>query len=427
MKKFLVFSIIIISFLKGFSQDTIVVLQYNLLNYGNFTSYCTSYNNNVAKKDGYIKTIINYIKPDIFSVNEIVANAAMMEHLLGKLNETWTNKYKRPDFIHNNTPYTANTVFYNSEKLIFYSQEIVQTYLRDVNLYKFYYNSSNLGNGGDTTFLICVVAHLKAGHESYDENKRKIMAENIMKFIDDYDKNNNYLLMGDFNLYTNQEGAWRLFTDYSDPVINFNDPVNKSGSWHNNQQYRYYHTQSTHSDDNGCAVPGGLDDRFDFILISDNIKFGNKKVKYIPSSYWAVGQDGKHYNKGLLDSPVNTTVPSDVLTALYKNSDHLPVKLKLEINNPVGINELFKSWISNVTFKNPVDDILKLKINSESAYTTYIAVYDISGRVLIRKHVNVKKGNNVFELMTDNIDNGFYILQIDNKNGFCRTYKFIKM
>ena len=39
--------IILIASLNLFSQDTLTFMQYNLLNYGNYTDYCTSLNNNI--------------------------------------------------------------------------------------------------------------------------------------------------------------------------------------------------------------------------------------------------------------------------------------------------------------------------------------------------------------------------------------------
>ena len=49
------------------SQDTLTVMQYNLLYYGINTSWCTNSNNNINDKDEYLKKIINHVKPDIFS------------------------------------------------------------------------------------------------------------------------------------------------------------------------------------------------------------------------------------------------------------------------------------------------------------------------------------------------------------------------
>lgn len=425
MRKILITGFVLLSFILK-AQDTLVVLQYNLLNYGNYTSYCTNNNNNVSKKDGYIKTIINYIKPDIFSVNEMVAQEAMMEHLRGKLNETWTSNYKRPPFVSINSDYLANTIYYNSKKLTFYKQYIAQTFIRDVNIYKFYHNSPNL-EYGDTVFIYCAVAHLKAGSDVSNSNERKVMATNTMNYIANHNPVNNYLLMGDFNLYSDSEPAWHIFTMNNNQDINFNDPVNQSGHWNNNYNYRYYHTQSTHKNGNDCASGGGMDDRFDFILISNSIKSGTKKVEYIEDSYWAVGQDGKHFNKSINDSPTNTSVPSNVLSALYKNSDHLPVMLKLYINQPVGIPENSSiATLQNITLVNPVKAKLKLRFFSNKNGKIQIRLINLTGKTLFLSSITVSKGVNRFSRDVSFLKKGFYLVCIKDDNGMIITKKLIK-
>ena len=424
MKNILTITFLLISFLLK-AQDTITVLQYNLLNYGNYTSYCTSNNNNVNKKDGYIKTIINYVKPDIFSVNEMVAQEAMMEHLKGKINETWISKYKRPSFIYSSSDYIANTVYYNSEKLTFQAQYIAQTYVRDVNIFKFYYNSPALENG-DTAFIFCVVAHLKAGSGTSNSNQRKIMINNTMNYIKNFDPENNYMLMGDFNMYTSQEPAWDLITNYSDERVRFNDPINKPGDWNNNYQFRYIHTQSTHENSSGCAAGGGMDDRFDFIFISNDIKNGNKKVKYVNGSYRAVGQDGNHFNKSINASPTNTSVPSNVLNALYKNSDHLPVMLKLAVMEPVGINENPETDVSAVNVVNPVGNRLYIRFNNKKYSVVKVSVFDITGRIVKNFNITAVKGENETSVDVSMLNPGFYFIKLtDKQNGFI-TKKLIK-
>lgn len=53
------------------AQDSVKVMQYNLLNFGNFTDYCTINNNNPTRKTDWLKTIIDYYLPDVSTVNEI--------------------------------------------------------------------------------------------------------------------------------------------------------------------------------------------------------------------------------------------------------------------------------------------------------------------------------------------------------------------
>ncbi len=426
MKKLFVVLLLAVAVKAVSAQDTLTILQYNLLQYGNDYGGCNSTNNSVTTKDGYLKTIINYVKPDIFSVNEMVASEAMMEHLLGVINTTWTSRYKRPAFIHQNAPYLANAIYYNSKKLTFQKQIVVQQYVRDINLFKFYYNSPQLEQG-DTAFVICIVAHLKAGSGTDNSNKRKVMATNTMNYLKNHNQKANYLMMGDFNLYGETEPAWLQLTMNSNANINFNDAVNQSGDWHNNYAFRNYHTQSTHSEDNGCASWGGMDDRFDFILISNYIKNGTQHVKYVDGSYWAVGQDGKHFNKGLLDPPANTSVPANVLNALGKNSDHLPVTLKLRIDQHVGIDEYQYSLFSDVSFVNPVTNRLEMQITTRENTPATLAVYNLEGRLKIHKTIMLSRGKTVTSLSVSHLTEGLYFIRITDKNGVSITRKMLKI
>ncbi|MCD4723670.1 MAG: hypothetical protein K8R63_02420, partial [Bacteroidales bacterium] len=53
------------------AQDTLKVMHYNLLYYGQNTGFCNITNNNPDLKDAYLRTILGYVKPDIFTVNEM--------------------------------------------------------------------------------------------------------------------------------------------------------------------------------------------------------------------------------------------------------------------------------------------------------------------------------------------------------------------
>ena len=55
MGKLLVWVLCCVSLIGNAQEDTIRVMHYNLLNYGNYTSYCTSLNNNIDNKDDYLK------------------------------------------------------------------------------------------------------------------------------------------------------------------------------------------------------------------------------------------------------------------------------------------------------------------------------------------------------------------------------------
>lgn len=85
-----------------------------------------------------------------------------------------------------------------------------------------------------------------------------------------------------------------------------------------------------------------MDDRFDFILLSGSIMDGSKGINYIPDSYETIGQDGEGFNSSLGISD-NESVPEEIAGALYEFSDHLPVALKLQINEDPAVELSFDS------------------------------------------------------------------------------------
>lgn len=425
MRNFFIILILFQTFLLN-GQDTLNVVHYNLLNYGNITDYCHNGNNNINDKDAYLKTIINYLKPDIFTVNEISKLESIHQHLLDQvLNTNGVDYYEKANFIKVAESDLVNMLYYNKNKLALHSHMIAQSYIRDIDVYKLFYLSDDLDKG-DTAFIICVVTHLKSSTGSTNENKRKVMAENTMNYLNEYNDDNNYLMMGDFNLYSNTEDAYQQFLYYSNTSLRFNDPVDQYGEWHNNSYYSDYHTQSTHSTSNGCASYGGMDDRFDFILIANSIKDGTKKVQYINDTYWAVGQDGQHYNKSVNSLPTNTSVPSDVLNALAYNSDHLPVLLKLFIDKTLDVQEFYPDLFDHITMVNPANNYLDLRIGVKEQCEFKLSIYNVFGNLLLNNEIRLNKGENYISESIQWLKTGIYIIQLTDENSNTVILKLLK-
>ena len=394
------------------AQDTLSVMHYNLLFYGINTSFCTNSNNNLNKKDWYLRTIMTEYRPDILTVNEISKSEAIHQHLLDEvLNTGGTYYYRKANFLSVAESDIVNMLYYNSNKLVLKSHRIAQSFVRDIDVYELYYRASDL-QSGDTAFVVCVVSHLKAGTGTSNENYRKIMANNTMDFLNSYDDDANYLMMGDFNVYSASEAAYQEFLFYPNENLQFTDPIDTYGNWHSNYSYRFVHTQSTHENSNGCAAGGGMDDRFDFILTSKNIRDGDESVKYIPGTYWAIGQDGERFNKSLTSLPTNTSVPFEVLSALYGNSDHLPVYLKLEIDKVLSIGSSNKLELAEIRFPNPVASD-QVRINLQTGYATpmRVDVIDQFGKVVGQKNLQINHGINSFDLPLGNLGKGLYLIR----------------
>jgi len=258
--------------------------------------------------------------------------------------------------------------------------------------------------------------HLKAGNTDSDASDRTAMAQTLMNFLNNFNENTNYLVMGDFNLYSSSEGAYQQLTNHPNANIRFYDFINKSGDWSNNPYFSLYHTQSTHSNSN-CFIGGGLDDRFDFILGNINTITGAKGFKYIANSYTTLGQDGLHFNKGLLDSPTNTTVPSNVLEALYGNSDHLPIISKFIVDNTLSISDY--SLPINYYM---IDNKLYINFINPSNADMSIKVLDMQGRNVFTDQIPSNMQQYVLDM--NNYNKGVYLIDIFNNTNFT-SFKII--
>lgn len=403
-------ALVVITFASNLhSQYSVKVMQYNLMQFGNNFSDCNQTTNNINQKIGYLKTILDYVKPDIFTVNELSGDYNAQLILNGSLNYNGQAKYQRATFKANS--YTANTIFFNSEILALKEQKTIKTTPRLTDVYELYYKSPNLGVTEDTVFIRCFVTHLKAG--SYEENveARRKSAEQIMLYRK-YSNANNSLFMGDFNLYSADEPAFRLLTNYEIADINFNDPINQQGDWNNNSAFKKYHTQSTHTYGD-CFSGGGMDDRFDFILVSNDLLTTNN-LQYKNDSYKAIGQDGSFFNQSLLSS--GNTIPADVKNALYNNSDHLPVYLELVINpqklTATAVKSVKKNAIDILQSKTAVNIFSRSEISN-----VYIRIVDCNGRSVYTK-ANQNINTNGVEINTSKLNRGIYVIVVNNKQTY---------
>lgn len=412
------------------AQDTLKIMTYNLLNYDELTSYCTLTNNNVNSKDGYLRSIFSYVTPDIFGVNELGSGSSTAQRLLDSvINRNGVTWYRRANYVNSNSSTIVSTIYYDSRKITLYNQNYLTTGLRDIMIYKFYYNSPDLSTLSDTVFFTCIQMHLKAGSTAADQTDRAAETLTLMNYLNGQNSSNmgNVLVMGDFNVQSATETSFQNLINYTNSNIRFYDPVNKIGTWYNNSAYKLYHTQSTNTDiNNDCKASGGMDDRFDFILASFYVINNIAKVQYVTNSYTAVGQDGNRFNQSI-SSPANYSVPSNVVSALANMSDHLPVTLKIKINQTaaIGINDnIHKS--QSIKFQNPITDNTEIEIFSEFDDNYNITIYNQLGNIIARYSFNITSGYNYINIPSDNLINGLYYINITGKHKNS-TIKVIKL
>ena len=422
-----IFAFLVLSLNNCYSQDTVKVMHYNILNYGNNTGYCNSTNNNIDDKESRLKKILQYAKPDILTVNEIAANTYVHQRLLDStLNVEGINFYAKAVYSNNAGSNIVNMLYYDTTKFVLHSQDLVHPVtVRDIDIYKLYHKTPDLSITLDTTFLFCIVAHLNAGNSPQDAARRATMTFDMMNYLENNYQKTNVMFLGDYNTYTSSETAYQNLINYPNPDYRFYDPINRAGNWNNNSSFADVHTQSTHSSSNGCASGGGMDDRFDQILISEKILNGSKKIEYIQGSYKAIGQDGLHFNNSINSSPVNTSVPPDVLNALYNLSDHLPVTLDLRITG--SASNIKDQSLNNIIieYENPVYDILNISIKEKYDNALRLEIYSSTGKNLYTQIIH--PGINTISFDLTSYSKGMFFLIIkDNASNFS-SYKFVKI
>lgn len=427
MKKLLFILLLIASFSASFAQtETLKVMQYNLLNYGNNTGYCNTTNNNINDKNGYIRTILTAYYPDILTVCEMGRSSALPNDFLrNNLNINGINYWMTSPGSNTTNSSLTNCIFYNSLKLTLVGHSVAQTNTREVDVYDFKFKNDDSGR----IVLTCVIAHLKAGTGSDNESKRKIMAENTMRYLENNYWERNVLIMGDFNLYSSSEPAYQAFTNRTAyPDAYFIDPVYPYGVgyWSGNATFANYHTQSTHQyNDDDCHSSGGMDDRFDFILMSENIYGGRDGIQYVNGSYNALGQDGRRFNRSI-NNPENTKVSQDVANALYHNSDHLPITMELEITTNYGVSELNTNVLNYDIFPNPANNVVNLRFHQENIGNTNILLFNTLGQTVYSEDIFVSESLSEHAINVEDLQKGLYFLKITNADGLTKTVKFVK-
>jgi hypothetical protein len=184
---------------------------------------------------------------------------------------------------------------------------------------------------GDTIRIYSV--HLKASSGSTNEQLRLAEVTLLRNITDALPLNKEYIVCGDFNIYGSTETAYQKLLNQTTAGY-FIDLFNLTGTW-NNSVYAQYHTQSPRVRSFGGGAAGGMDDRFDMILLSPAV-FEFSGISYVLNSYTAYGNDGLHYNDSI-NRPPNNAVSQAIADAIHYASDHLPVFASFQFGNPLPV------------------------------------------------------------------------------------------
>lgn len=320
-------------------QDNFKVVTYNILNYPR----------DVDDPDGDSRTdefvrIMEAINPDLIVMQEVTDNSGA-SHLLNELNhsQVLTKVYNKASNL-SITPFgggSGNMLFYNTaifsppiQSQITRSNFMVEPdgsialSPRQATSYRLLISSSSNSNTSIPLYIISV--HLKGGDsnasstEISDEDRRDLGVKDIMDYINnDLSADDNVIVVGDFNFSDRFEKGYATFTtDPNEPLI---DPLALLWQAINTSVF----TQSTRTTSNNLSdggAGGGLDDRFDMILLGDEIAANNQGIAYVQNSMRTFGTTGVPFNGSA------TQGSSPVSHDLFTMSDHYPVVAEFSLD-----------------------------------------------------------------------------------------------
>ena len=343
---------LILSFLNA---SSVRILTYNLLNFSDDN-----------EREVHYITILESISPDLIVVQEIVGQTGFVNFQADVLDIFQSGQWSGAPFI-NQSAQQDIALFFNHDLFTFINTDAINTAqssgTRDVIEWNMIHNLSGI------EFNIYGV-HFKASSGSSNASQRLEEATILREHFNSLPTGRHFIVAGDFNIYSNSsstEPAFNMLTGDSD--VNTGrlfDPINRIGNWHNNSSFPDVHTQSPRTTSFGGGANGGMDDRFDWLFVSENILSDQSSMMYIEDTYTAFGNDGNHFNDAI-NSGNNTSVSDEMADALHDASDHLPVYMDVWFDdlvfsergiviteimaNPASVSDSYGEWfeIANVT------------------------------------------------------------------------------
>ena len=293
-------------------SEVVRIVSWNILNYSG---------SNEEFREEHFRIVMESLSPDILVVQEM-ASFTGVDQFLEDVLKPISKNYRAAKFF--DGPDTDNALFYDKSKFKLQSRKQIPTSFRDIAEYTI---KIKKGPGKGSKLNIYSV-HFTEGLGVGDKMQREGEANTLRTYLNGLPLNSLYLVCGTFNMTESNEKAYKLLTDAQiDNIGRLKDPLDKPGKWHHKKKFKSLHTESTRKTKYGDGVGGGLNDRYDMILISYSLD-QNGKLTYRPDSCAVCGNDGKHFKKDI-NKPKNGIVSPEIADALYKASDHLPVIIEL--------------------------------------------------------------------------------------------------
>lgn len=427
--------------------DTLRVMAYNVLGYGQF-SECQGPH---SIYNAYLDTIVQFANPDIIGLEKMGsvqtsptdfnydAPIGFQDSILQNvLNPAFPGRF---NFCQNTNYSASNTeclVFYNQQKLGYLG--ITCTYVsgspnEDFNTQKFYYLDPNLSTTHDTTFLYLTDTHDISGSTDATERGAQIAAE-MIDMKNHFTHLANMINMGDFNLRNTSEPLYQTLTNPADTDFRYYDPpfvpdalYTYPADWDDNPgstaAFLTTSTRVSATVPNACGTSGGGKDWFDHIFLSPWIINNANYISYVPHSCRVLGNDGHRVGVSI-NAPANSSAPASVINSLYQMSNKYPILVDLLMwPNTTGTSlpdpEILPSSVAGIsenngkiTVVNPMTDKMILSCSSQfTGRHLSLQCVDMLGRTRMCETFIVSSS---LVTIPCNLEPGVYSLRIADEN-----------
>jgi len=333
------------------NASNVRIMTYNVLNYQDENE----------REDDYV-LILDFVQPDLIIAQEIVGQSGYSNFKSDVLDIIDSDHWSGAPFT-NQSAQQDIALYYRDDIFSFISTNVVYSAqssgTRDVIEWVMLHSSSGI------EFNIYGV-HLKASSGTSNANERLQETTILRNYLNDHSSDSYFIVGGDFNIYSNNsssEPAFDMLTASSDDNDGrLFDPIDRIGHWHNNSSYADVHTQSPRTSNFGGGATGGMDDRFDWLFVSQSLLDASSSMHYVDDTYWAFGNDGNHFNDAINDGN-NNSVSDEIADALHDGSDHLPVYMDV--------------WFDDLTYSDQGVMITEIMANPSSVSDSYGEWFEI--------------------------------------------------
>lgn len=413
MKKIITTLLFCIS-LVSYSQETLNAMFYNVFKFPNSLP---------QDRQLILRDILDEYQPDLFMVCELVSEQGA-DLILNTSLQNQVDSYARANFVADLSKPSdplQNMVYFNTRKLTLVNQQTLPTVYRNIDHYSFELNVES----NDPIYLEVFVAHLKSSTGPANRQMRFDMVEVVTQELQNLTQPNTHVLFaGDFNFYNSTEIGYQQILNPAN-AIKLIDPINAPGSWQDNASFSYLHTQSTRESSAGfggganAGASGGLDDRFDFIMMSENFNT-SARFSYVNGSYQAYGNNGNCLNKSVNDATCTGTYSLTLRNNLYNMSDHLPVVMQFQVNEPLATQTFDRKSLMWFESSNITDSELIIGIAAETNTSDKLSIYNSLGQMV--QIIDITNQSSVI-IDASHLKSGIYFVKMQGQS---EVLKFIK-